>query len=81
MENQNYSTLEKNGEVYVLRTRRRITTFSDANFMGTGLALSGILERGQNLKAWIEKRNNIPVLSDARFRNLKYGRRAKLNAN
>ena len=73
----NYTTIEKNGEIYVLRPRIRATTYNNANFMNTGLALAGTLKRGQSLKAWEDDRRKVKSLSDAQIWCLKYGRRAK----
>jgi len=67
-----YTTMEKNGEIYVLRPRRRANGYNDASFMNTGLALSGVLKRGQSLQSWIFKRINISQMTDSHFRNIKY---------
>ena len=75
----NYTTMQKNGVVYVLRARQRATTHPDANFLNTGLALVGTLLRGQSLNAWMEKKANSPKITNKHFNNLKYSRRAKLN--
>lgn len=51
---KNYSTINVQGRVHVLcdAKSRSNTHFPDANYLGTGKALCGVLERGESLEEW-----------------------------
>ena len=53
-----YEILKVNGYSYILSNFKRASKeFPQANFMGTGKALAGVLRKNQSLEDWISERS------------------------
>lgn len=53
--NKIYKTIEVFGRIHVLceSETRNGSRHNQANYIGTGLALAGVVQKGKNLKFWI----------------------------
>ena len=59
---QNYVVIQRYGHRYVVRKIDRLkNTFPNPNFMGSGMALRGILKAGETIKEFI-KRDKLKTL-------------------
>ena len=56
--NSGYVTMPIHHKKYVLREAepRKNSTHDNANFMGTGMALCGILKEGESLETWLMRK-------------------------
>ncbi len=50
---KNYTVKEINKKRYVLTECLRDSQYQDGDFQNTGLALAGILKKGQSLETWL----------------------------
>ncbi len=50
---KNYTVKEINKKRYVLTPCLRNTQYLDGNYENTGMALAGILKKGQSLETWL----------------------------
>jgi hypothetical protein len=58
MKGRNYKVLLVNGKAHIICNSSDRLGHKNANYMGTGKALCGILSPGETLSAWIKKRED-----------------------